>query len=95
MNIIAASLIIMMMTLLVSCGGGGGGTPSSGDTSGDPDSSYEAPEFRDAKYDESEAGGNSEVQVGLSGVNEGYFALICNSDVKTKLQVSKYSELYR
>ena len=93
-NMIAASLIAVLMLLLVSCGGGGGGTPAPADTQDEPEGSYEVPEFRDAEYEEAEAEGNDEVQVDLSGVNEGYFALICNSDVKIKLQVFKDDEVY-
>lgn len=87
-------MIAMLMSLLVSCGGGGGETPAPDDTPADPESSYEVPEFRDAVYEESSAQGNSEVLVDLSGVDKGYFALICNSDVKTKLQVFKGDEVY-
>lgn len=94
LNIIAACMIAMLMSLLVSCGSGGGETPAPDDTPADPESSYEVPEFRDAVYEESSAQGNSEVLVDLSGVDEGYFALICNSDVKTKLQVFKGDEVY-
>ena len=93
LNIITATLIIVLMSLRTSCGGGGG-APASGGEPADSDSSYEVPEFRDAVYDESSAQGNSEVLVDLSGVDEGYFALICYSDVKTKLQVFKGDEVY-
>ncbi|MBR0308035.1 MAG: hypothetical protein IJH92_03990, partial [Mogibacterium sp.] len=89
LNIFAACLIAMLVLLLASCGGGGGEASASSETPTDPESSYEVPEFRDAVYEESSAQGNSEVLVDLSGVDEGYFALVCNSDAKTKLQVFK------
>ncbi len=94
LNIFAACLIAMLVLLLASCGGGGGEASASSETPADPESSYEVPEFRDAVYEESSAQGNSEVLIDLSGVNEGYFALICNSGVKTKLQVFKDDEVY-
>ena len=94
LNIFAACLIAMLVLVLASCGGGGGEASASSETPADPESSYEVPEFRDAVYDESSAQGNSEVLVDLSGVDEGYFALVCNSDAKTKLQVFKGDEVY-
>lgn len=94
MNTIAAFLSLMIMTLFVSCGGGGDAAPSPADTPSDQESVYDVPDFRDAVYDESQAQGNDEVLVDLSGVNEGYFALVCNSDAKTKLQVFKDDEVY-
>ena len=87
-------LVLMLMLLLPSCGGGGGDAPSGESAPADPGSSYEVPEFRDAGYDESEAAGNSEVLVDLSGKDEGYFSLYCTTDVKTKLQVFKDDEVY-
>ena len=86
-------LAVMLMTVLVSCGGGGE-TPAPADTSGDPETSYDVPEFRDAVYDEASAEGNDEVLVDLSCVDEGYFALVCTSDAKIKLQVFKDDEVY-
>jgi hypothetical protein len=94
LNIFAACLIAMLVLLLASCGGGGGEASASSETPADPESTYEVPEFWDAVYDESSAQGNSEVLVDLSGVDEGYFALVCNSDAKTKLQVFKGDEVY-
>ena len=94
LNIFAACLIAILVLVLASCGGGGGEASASSETPADPESSYEVPEFRDAVYDESSAQGNSEVLVDLSGVDEGYFALVCNSDAKTKLQVFKGDEVY-
>ena len=94
LNIFAACLIAMLVLVLASCGGGGGEASASSETPADTESSYEVPEFRDAVYDESSAQGNSEVLVDLSGVDEGYFALVCNSDAKTKLQVFKGDEVY-
>ena len=94
LNIVAACLIAMLMSLLASCGGGGGEAPAPSEAQADPGSSYEVPEFRNAEYEESEAEGNSEVQVDLSGVDEGYIALICNSDARVKLQIFKGDEVY-
>lgn len=93
-NTVAACLSLLIMTLFVSCGGGGEAAPPAADTPPEPESVYEVPDFRDAVYDESQAQGNSEVLVDLSSVDEGYFALICNSGVKTKLQVFKDDEVY-
>ena len=96
MNKMTACLIAMLMMMLASCGGGGGSeTPAPPEEPPAEElSSYEVPAFRDAEYDESAAEGNDEVQVDLSGVDEGYFALFCTSDVKTKLQVFKDDEVY-
>ena len=87
-------LLPILVILLVSCGGGGGEAPPVPEEPADPESAYEVPEFRDAEYDESSADGNSEVQVDLSGADEGYFALYCTSDAKIKLQVIKDDETY-
>lgn len=91
-NIAVACLSVMLM--LASCGGSGGTAPSGDSSGGEAEGSYEVPEFRDAEYDESEAEGNSEVLVDLSGKDEGYFALYCTSDTKIKLQVFKDDETY-
>lgn len=84
-------LTLTLMLLLPSCGGG---APSGSSSQTDPDASYEVPEFRDAGYNEEEAEGNAEVLVDLSGKDEGYFSLVCTSDVKIKLQVFKDDEVY-
>lgn len=97
MNTIAACLIVLLMLMLASCGGGGSGeapSPAADEPSDESESTYDVPEFRDAVYEEDEAEGNDEVLVDLSGVDEGYFALVCNSDVKIKLQVFKDDEVY-
>ena len=97
MNTIAACLIVLLMLMLASCGGGGGGeapSPAADEPSDESESTYDVPEFRDAVYEEDEAEGNDEGLVDLSGVDEGYFALVCNSDVKIKLQVFKDDEVY-
>lgn len=94
-NIVLSCMTAILMLVLAACGGGPG-TPASAEPSdgGKADTSYEVPEFRDAVYDESEAIGNSEVLVDLSGKDEGYFALYCTSDTKIKLQVFKDDETY-
>ena len=86
-------LVLALSLILVACGGGG--APAAGDApAGDSDSVYEAPEFKDAVFDDDSAEGNSEVLVDLSHCDEGYFSVYCTCDAKTKLQVLKDDETY-
>ena len=87
-------LISVIMVIVSSCGGGGSSGASAAGEPAEGGGTYDVPEFRDAGYDESEASGNDEVQVDLSGVDEGYFSLYCTSDAKIKLQVFKDDETY-
>ena len=58
------------------------------------DDGFKPGKFKDAKFNESKAEGNEEVQVDVSSAAKGYIALVCNSDARVKLQVVKGEDTY-
>lgn len=96
-------LIILICLTLTACGGSGSaasggaasGSGGSGGDGGDKSGggTFET-EYHDAAFHEDSAEGDSEVQVDLSCVSEGYFGVVANSDARLKLQVFKDSETY-
>ena len=89
---IIAGLILLGLTLILAgCGDIGPGFPSQ---SSDPDSVYEIPEMKMAYFHPEAAEGNSEAQVDMSCVNEGYVAIHVESDAGIKFQVIKDEEKY-
>ena len=102
-NRIYTILIILICLTLTACGGSGSaasggvasGSGGSGGDGGDKSGggTFET-EYHDAAFHEDNAEGDSEVQVDLSCVSEGYFGVVANSDARLKLQVFKDSETY-
>ncbi|MDO4869890.1 MAG: transglutaminase-like domain-containing protein [Bacillota bacterium] len=89
-NKIITPLIILCLLLLTACGGGSEAPDSSSDAS----AGFDVPDFKDAVFHEDAAQGTDEAMVDLSSSSDGYFALLCDSDARLKLQVLKGDETY-
>ena len=83
-------ITVILSLMLTACGSSSGSASSSG---GGGDSDFNA-EYHSAEYHEDSTQGNSEVQVDLSCVSEGYFGLVANSSSRLKLQVFKGEETF-
>ena len=84
------------MLLLASCGSGGSGGAigGGGDAGGEEQGGYEAPEFRNAVFDEDSAEGGGGALIDFSNSSDGYFAVKVSSDSRIKLIVEKDGEEY-
>ena len=86
-------LTLLLCLILTACGDSSSSSASSDGSGGSSEGDFEA-EYHDAEYHEDSATGDSEVQVDLSCVSDGYFGVLADSDAKLKLQVFKDDETY-
>ena len=91
-----AVCFLLVMLLLASCGSGGSGGAigGGGDAGGEEQGGYEAPEFRNAVFDEDSAEGGGGALIDFSNSSDGYFAVKVSSDSRIKLIVEKDGEEY-
>ena len=87
-------ITILLCLFLTACGGSTGSAASSGGGGSTNAEGDFKPEYHEAEYHDDSAQGNSEVQVDLSCVSQGYFGLLANSSAKLKLQVFKGDETF-
>ena len=92
-NRIVFFIILVLLLTLSACGGSSESGAAMNSEGKAAESSFDA-EYHEAKYHEDSAQGNSEVQVDLSCVSEGYFGLLANGSSKLKLQVFKDDETF-
>lgn len=92
---IICMLLSAVFVCFTACGGDAGGSAAAAETSAEESAErYEVPDFRDARFHEDEAEGNSEVLVDTSRCSKGFFGIHCNSDKKIKIQVFKDDDVY-
>ena len=89
----AAAMLAAVFAVLTACGGAGTAKVGSMMNEGEP-GDYKIPKFRGAKFSEGNAYGNAEAKVDISSVSQGYVGVLVNTEVKTKVQISKGKEEY-
>ena len=99
-RVVTKNRILFIITLTIclaftACGDSGSAASSGGssDSGSDVEGNFEA-EYHDAEYHEDNTEGNSEVQVDLSCVSDGYFGVLAESDARLKLQVFKDDDTF-
>ena len=91
---IVSLLLFVLVILMAGCGESSDNAKAPADDGGDTKTHYEAPKFKNAKFQKDKAEGSGGVLIDLSKTSKGYFGVSVESDKRIKLQVFKGDETY-